>query len=58
MQPPLIIVNPAVIHFLLDAGADATIKDGEGKLAIDYAVENENLKGTNVLQRLQDATRH
>lgn len=34
--------HAAVIEYLLSLGADASIKDGEGKTAADYARQNKN----------------
>ena len=47
---------PAVIGALLDGGADPMALDGEGELPYEKALENENLEGTEALQRLKDAT--
>ena len=48
--------NPDVIVTLLNAGADAKLKDKLGKRAIDYARQNQNLKGTKALKMLEDAS--
>jgi ankyrin repeat protein len=48
--------NPGVIEMLLGAGADAKAKDNAGKMAIDYARENENLADTDALRALQSAS--
>lgn len=41
-------------YALLEAGADVNIKNNNGKRAVDYARENESLKGTHVLKRLEE----
>nr|WP_315102032.1 hypothetical protein [uncultured Fretibacterium sp.] len=41
---------------LLEAGADAKAKSNEGKTALDYARENEALKGTQALKLLEEKT--
>ncbi|MCL1876305.1 MAG: ankyrin repeat domain-containing protein [Synergistaceae bacterium] len=48
--------NPKVISVLLENGADAQAKDNEGKRAIDYLRENENLKNTDALKELEEKT--
>jgi ankyrin repeat protein len=48
--------NPEVISVLLKAGADVNTKDNEGKTALDYAKENEELKGTQAIKELEAAT--
>jgi ankyrin repeat protein len=40
---------------LLDAGADASVKDKDGKTAWDLAQDNEKLKGTDAYWMLNDA---
>lgn len=37
--------NPEALMALLEAGADAKAKDNEGRTALDYARENQELKG-------------
>jgi ankyrin repeat protein len=58
--------KPEVITLLLDSGANPAKKriifqdrgsDDATKLAIDYARENENLKDTDILRRLEEETR-
>ena len=44
--------NPEVIAALLKYGADAKAKDNDGKMAIDYAKDNEWLKGADALREL------
>ena len=48
--------NPEVITTLLKFGADAKIRDVSGKIAIDYAKENENLINTDAFWKLNDAS--
>jgi ankyrin repeat protein len=47
--------NPDVITALLSAGADAKVKDKDGKTAFDYAQDNWSLKGTYAYWKLNDA---
>ena len=49
--------TPEVIATLLKAGADATVKNSEGKTALDYANDNDTLKGTDAYQRLEEASK-
>jgi ankyrin repeat protein len=48
---------PDIITALLDAGADAKVKDEKGKTAFDYALENWRMAGTEVIRRLEEASR-
>ncbi len=48
--------NPEVISVLLKAGADVKAKDNEGKTALDYAKDNEDIKGTQAMKKLEEAT--
>ena len=48
--------NPEVITALLDAGADASAKDKDGSAAWDYAQDNDSLKGTDAIRRLDPIT--
>jgi hypothetical protein len=41
-------------YALLEAGADVKIKNNNGKRAVDYARENESLKDTRILKRLEE----
>jgi ankyrin repeat protein len=44
------------IEILLDAGADAKVRSGEGKTALDYASANDSIpKGSPAYRRLRDA---
>jgi ankyrin repeat protein len=45
-----------VIQILVENGADVTVKDMRGKRALDYAEENEKLKGTNAYKLLREKT--
>jgi ankyrin repeat protein len=45
-----------VITVLLQAGADANLKDREGKIALDYAEMNGKVKGTDAYHELKKAT--
>ncbi|MBQ9628323.1 MAG: ankyrin repeat domain-containing protein, partial [Synergistaceae bacterium] len=44
---------PEVVDALIDAGADVKVKDKSGRTALDYAYDNEKLKGTLTLERLE-----
>ena len=46
--------NPEVLQVLLDAGADATAKNGRGKTAWDLIQDNEALKGSKAYWRLNE----
>ena len=43
------------VKVLLKAGADASVKDKDGKTAWDHAQDNEKLKGTDAYWMLNDA---
>jgi ankyrin repeat protein len=47
----------SVIMVLLNAGANAKAKDLFGKTALDYAKDNEKLKGTDALKKLEEASK-
>ena len=49
--------NPKVISILLKAGANAKAIDSEGNNALDYAKNNQFLKGTIALQQLIDESK-
>jgi ankyrin repeat protein len=49
--------NPEVVSVLLKAGADTDAKDIDGQRAIDYAEENEALKGTAAYKMLLEASK-
>jgi len=38
--------NPEILRIMLENGADVSLKSSEGKNALDYADENERIKGT------------
>ena len=46
--------TPENLKVLLDAGAEASVKDSDGKTAWDLAQDNEKLKGTNAYWMLND----
>jgi ankyrin repeat protein len=48
--------GPEVLSLLLEHGADANMTDKVGKKAIDYASENEKLKGTDAYRLLLEKT--
>ncbi|MCL1874987.1 MAG: ankyrin repeat domain-containing protein [Synergistaceae bacterium] len=52
-------INPnlEVITTLLNHGTAPKVKDDSGKMAIDYARENENLKNAEALRRLEEASK-
>lgn len=50
-------LNEKTIELLIDAGADVKIKDDEGKMAVDYARENEVLKDSEILERLEELSK-
>lgn len=54
-QPTLVKRQPdyELIRFLLDAGADTTLKDKNGMTAYDYAVANPYFDNENLLARLK-----
>jgi ankyrin repeat protein len=47
--------NPAVLIFLLDAGADPKLHDTDGKTAWDYFKDRKAFKNTDAYWRLNDA---
>jgi uncharacterized protein len=49
--------NPEVLSVLLKAGANAKVQDNTGKIALDYAKENESLKGTDAFKMLEEASK-
>ena len=49
--------NPEVITTLLKAGANAKVKDNDGKTALDYAKKNDKLEGTDALKQLEEASK-
>jgi ankyrin repeat protein len=49
--------NPAVITFLLGAGADPVARTPDEAFAVDYARDNEALTGTPELEALWNASK-
>jgi ankyrin repeat protein len=49
--------NPGVVMALLKAGANAKLKNNIGEKAIDCAKDNDNLKGTDALRQLEEASK-
>ena len=49
--------NPEVITTLLEAGADAKANSNAGKTAIKNARDNESLKDTDALKKLEEASK-
>jgi len=45
------IGNANIIHLLLDAGADRTMQNGEGKTAADIAREKDHAQIADLLSR-------
>ena len=52
-----LIVEPKVISLLLDAGADVNARDKHNQRAVDHARKHEELRGTEILRRLEEASR-
>lgn len=42
------------VLWLMNAGADPTLRDGEGRSALDYADDNANVRSTGVYPRLRE----
>ena len=57
MVAALMNPNPKVIITLLNLGVNPKAKDIDGLMAIDHAKENEKLKNTEALKRLEEASR-
>ena len=49
--------DPKVIIWLLKAGADAKAKNKKGYSALDYAKYNQNLRDTDALKQLEEASK-
>jgi len=49
--------SPEVVEVLLDAGANALAKDKNGKSVIEYAVQNDKLRGSAAYERLRNISR-
>jgi len=45
-----------IIHTLLDFGADPTMQDRDGMMALDYAEKNPELTETESYERLSEKT--
>jgi ankyrin repeat protein len=48
--------NPEVIQILIENGADVSIEDIDGENALNYAEENEKLKGSDAYSLLEKMT--
>ena len=48
--------NPEIIKVLLAAGANATITDKNGHIALEYANINPKLRGTDAYSKLMRAS--
>ena len=48
---------PEVINALIDAGADVKAVNRRGQNALDYALQNKNLEGSEVLKRLEELSK-
>ena len=48
--------NPEFVTTLLKLGANPSLKDKFGKMAIDYAKENEKIKNSPAIRKLEDAS--
>ena len=51
------LTNPETVKALIDAGFNVKHKDNDGKMAVDYARENPELKGTDALKRLEELSK-
>ena len=49
--------TPEVVEALINAGAYVKARDNEGKTVLDYANDNDKLKGTKTLERLENLCR-
>jgi ankyrin repeat protein len=49
--------NPQVVSTLLKAGADGKVKDYDGKTAFDHAQSNTKFRGTDALEKLEEAAK-
>jgi len=48
--------SPFVLEQLLNSGADAKAENREGKKAADLAAKNEKIRGTEIYERLKEAS--
>ena len=46
--------NHETVNALIDAGSNVKHKDNSGRMALDYARDNPDLKGTDALKRLEE----
>ena len=49
--------NPETVNALIEAGSNVKHRDNSGKTAVDYARENDKLKGTDALKRLEELSK-
>ena len=49
--------NTETVNALIDAGSYVKHKDKSGRMAVDYARQNDKLKDTDVLQRLEELSK-
>lgn len=49
--------NSDTVKALIEACSDVKQKDKSGRTALDYARENEKLKGTDALKKLEELSR-
>ena len=52
-----LVDSPDNVNALIDAGAYVKARDKNGKMAIDYARENDKLKGSDALKRLEELSK-
>ena len=51
------INTPEILGLLIESGSDVHIRDNDGRTALDNARENDRLKGTEILGRLEELSR-
>lgn len=51
------LANPETVNTLIDAGSYVMHKDKSGRTALDYALDNPKLRGTDALKRLEELSR-
>ena len=49
--------NPETVNALIEAGSNVKHRDNSGKTALDYARDNDKLKGTDALKRLEELSK-